>query len=126
MTAPRFEATPPAAGPRIQGFAGNRFLVDGVSYDALLLTPQAALAWTAPALAELTPDDVALLVALEPPPEFLLLGTGPATAFPPPDFVAALAERGIGVEAMDSRAAARCWGLLRAEGRRIAAALMTL
>ena len=47
-------------------------------------------------------------------------------AFPPRAFVAALEARGIGVEAMDSRAAARTWGLLRGEGRWIAAALMPL
>ena len=36
--------------------------------------------------------------------------------------VAALEARGVGVEAMDSRAAARAWGVLRDEGRQIAAA----
>jgi uncharacterized protein len=34
--------------------------------------------------------------------------------------------RGLGVEAMDSRAAARAWGVLRAEGRWIVAALLPL
>ena len=34
--------------------------------------------------------------------------------------------RGIGVEVMDSRAAARTWGLLRGEERWIVAALMPL
>jgi len=54
------------------------------------------------------------------------LGTGATTAFPPAALAEALAARGIGIEAMDSRAAARTWGLLRAEGRRIAAALLPL
>src|SRR5207253_11275897 len=126
MPAPRFEAAPPAAGPRIQGFSGRRFIVDGEAHDALLLTPEAAFDWNPPALAALEPDDVAPALALDPPPEFLLLGTGAATAFPPPAFTAALEARGIGVEAMDSRAAARAWGLLRGEGRWIAAALMPL
>ena len=47
-------------------------------------------------------------------------------AFPPRSLVDALEARGIGLEAMDSRAAARTWGMLRGEGRRIAAALMPL
>ena len=126
MTAPRFERDPAAPGPRIQGFAGRSFRVDGEVYDAVLLTPAAALAWAAPAIGELTPDHVAVPLALDPAPEFLILGTGPAQAFPSSTFVQALEARGIGVEAMDSRAAARAWGLLRGEGRWIAAALMPL
>jgi uncharacterized protein len=124
MTAPRFEATPAPAGPRVQGFAGRGFIVDGTVYRGLLLTPQSASAWDAPALAALAPADVE--TALAAGPEFLLLGTGATQGFPPRGFVAALEARGVGVEAMDSRAAARTWGLLRAEGRWIAAALMPL
>ena len=126
MTAPRFETVPPAAGPRVQGFAGRRFVVDGTRFDALLLTPEAALDWDPPLLADLAAGHVEHVLALDPPPEFLLLGTGPAMAFPPRAFTAALQARGVGVEAMDSRAAARTWGLLRGEGRWIVAALMPL
>ena len=71
-------------------------------------------------------DDVAPLLALDPPPEFLILGTGATMAFAPRALVAALETRGIGVESMDSRAAARAWGMLRGEGRWIAAAIMPL
>jgi len=128
MTAPRsrpaLERNADAPGPLIQGFAGRGFRVDGETYDGLLLTPEKAALWTPPPLAELTVADVEALLAADP--EFLLLGTGPVQAFPPRAFVAALDERGIGVEAMDSRAAARAWSLLRGEGRRIAAALMPL
>ncbi|MBV9883288.1 MAG: Mth938-like domain-containing protein [Sphingomonadaceae bacterium] len=126
MTAPRFEPVPPAAGPRVQGFAGRDFLLDGRSYPALLLTPEAAFPWQPPALEALAAADVAPVLALDPPPEFLILGTGAAMAFPPRAFVAALEDQGIGVEPMDSRAAARTWGLLRGEGRWLAAALMPL
>lgn len=124
MTAPRFEAGPAAPGPVVQGFAGNAFRVDGQVFDGALLTPEAVVAWAAPALAKLSADHVAAALAAEP--EFLLLGTGPAQGFPPRAFVAALDGLGIGVEAMDSRAAARTWNMLRGEGRRIAAALMPL
>ena len=120
------ERVPAAAGPRVEGFAGRGFRVSGVTYEGALLTPETASAWTAPALAALDEADVAPLLALRPPPEFVLLGTGAALAFPPRAFVAALEAKGIGVEAMDSRAAARTWGLLRGEGRWIAAALVPL
>ena len=126
MTAPRFEPAPPGAGPRVQGFSGRAFLVEGERYEGLLLTPERAAHWVAPALAGIEPADVEPLLALDPAPEFLLLGTGAVHAFPPRAFVAALDARGIGVEAMDSRAAARAWTLLRGEGRWIAAALMPL
>ena len=122
----RAERTPAASGPLVQGFAGRGFRVDGITYEGVLLTPETAAAWTAPALAALAEADVAPLLTLKPPPEFILLGTGATLAFPPRAFIAALEEKGIGVEAMDSKAAARTWGVLRGEGRWIAAALMPL
>ena len=126
MTAPRFEPAAPAGGPLVRGFSGRGFVIDGEIYQGVLLTPEKAAAWDAPALAALEPAQVEAALALDPKPEFLILGTGAAMTFPPRAFVAALEARGIGVEAMDSRAAARTWGLLRGEGRWIAAALMPL
>jgi uncharacterized protein len=114
---------PKPEGPIVQGFAGSGFMVDGRVYRALLLTPESADEWTSP---EPTLDALEPVLGLGPRPEFLLLGTGPSLALPPRVLVRALEARGIGVEAMDSRAAARTWGLLRGEGRWIAAALMPL
>ena len=123
---PRLGRDPSARGPVVQGFTGGGFSVDGGVYEALLLTPERADGWDAPALHELTAEHLAPLIALNPPPEFILLGTGPTTAFPPRALVEALEARGIGIEPMDSRAAARTWGMLRSEERWIAAALMPL
>ena len=119
----RDEAPP---GPVIQGFAAGGFSVEGQVHSSLLLTPVAASHWQAPALAKLTVAHLEPLLALEPAPEFLLLGTGPSLIFPPRALRAALEERGLGLEVMDSRAAARLWGLLRGEERWIVAALMPL
>lgn len=110
-------------GPLVQGFSGGGFKVDGTVHRALILTPQGAETWAAPAL---DPALVARVLALDPTPEFLLLGTGPAMTPPPPALVAALDAHGIGIEAMDSRTAARTWNLLRAEGRWIVGALLGL
>ncbi len=126
MTAQRFDRDPAASGPVVQGFAGGGFSVDGGVYRGLLLTPVRAEEWDPPALDALSEADLAALLALDPAPEFLILGTGPVMAFPPRPLVRALEARGIGVEAMDSRAAARTWGILRGEERWIAAAIMPL
>jgi uncharacterized protein len=123
---PRWEQDSRAQGPVVQGFSAGGFSVDGGVYEALLLTPERADGWSPPPLAELTMEHLQPLLSLEPSPEFLIVGTGAGMAFPPRALVRALEERGIGVEAMDSRAAARTWGMLRGEGRWIAAALMPL
>ena len=118
------EDLPP--GPLVKGFSAGGFLVEGRVYRALFLTPESAAEWVSPELAELTVEHVEQVLSLVPPPEFLLLGTGPGLTFPPRAFIRAVEARGLGVEVMDSRAAARTWGLLRAEERWIAAALMPL
>lgn len=115
-------------GPIVTGFQGRGFRVrDDVFPDGLLLSPVRALAWAdAPPVDALTTEALGDLLDLRPLPEFLLLGTGAGLRQPPRAFVRALEARGIGVEAMDSRAAARAWGVLRAEERQIVAALLPL
>jgi uncharacterized protein len=122
-----FDRERPVAGPVIQGFSGRGFRVDSIVHDeGLWLTPESARGWQAPGIEELRADDVAELLSGSPPPEFLLLGTGPTMRRPSPAFVAAIEAMGFGVEAMDSRAAARAWVVLRGEGRDIVAALLPL
>ncbi|MBX9858968.1 MAG: hypothetical protein K2Y20_05165 [Sphingomonas sp.] len=113
-------------GPLIQGFARGGFRVDDNIYTALLITPQRADGWTPPPVEALDEAALAPLLALDPPPEFILLGTGTGLILPPRALVAGLEARGIGVEPMDSRAAARAWSVLRGEGRWIAGALYPL
>ncbi len=122
----RFDRDPAAEGPVVTGFSGGGFVVEEGVYRALLLTPVSAGEWSPPALAELAPADLEPLLALDPPPEFLLLGTGARLTHPPRALRETLEALGIGLEVMDSRAAARTWGLLRGEERWIAAALMPL
>lgn len=117
----------PPRGPIVTGFvAGGGFRVQDVVYDGgLWLDPVTAREWQAPAsVSDLDVTAFDALLAVEPVPEFLLLGTGAALVQPPRGLVRALEARGIGLEAMDSRAAARAWGVLRQEGRWIVAALM--
>lgn len=120
------ERDPAPEGPIVRAFAGTGFAVGETYYPALLMTPEAAHAWTPPAIEALAEADLAPLLALDPLPEFILLGTGSAHRQPPRALRIALEARGIGLEIMDSRAAARAWGMLRGEMRWIAAALMPL
>lgn len=115
-----------AEGPVISGFSGRGFRVDEGVYEGLLITPERADGWSPPPIAELAEADLAPLLALSPQPEFIVLGTGATLVRPPAALVKALGERGIGVEVMDSRAAARAWGVLRAELRWVAGALYPL
>lgn len=112
-------------GPIVRGLGPRGFrLDDEVYHAAVLLTVEAAQGWSPPPLDALTLDALAPLLA--PVPEFVLLGTGATLARPPVALTRALEARGIGLEIMDSRAAARAWGVLRGEGREVAAALYPL
>ena len=117
-----------ASGPVITGFAGRGFRVgERVFARGLLIDPGGVTQWDAPTEAGLlVPAMLGDLLDIDPPAEFLLLGTGAGLVQPPRAFVRALEQRGIGVEAMDSRAAARAWGVLRQEERQIVGALMPL
>ena len=85
------------------------------------------MAWDdAPTIEALTLAALGDLLDGDPRPVFLLLGTGVGLRQPPRAFVRDLEAKGVGVEAMDSRAAARAWGVLRAEERSIVAALLPL
>lgn len=118
----------PPFGPVVTGFSGRGFRIrDTVFPGGLLLTPESAQPWEdCPAIEALTPAALGALCDIDPVPEFMLLGTGSGLVQPPRAFVRAMEARGIGVDVMDSRAAARAWGVLRAEQRWIVAALMPL
>ena len=115
-------------GPVVTGFSGQGFRVGERLFErGLWLTADDACDWAAPASVDLlSADMLADLLQSSSTPEFLLLGTGAGLVRPGRLFVEALEAQGIGVEAMDSRAAARAWGVLRQEDRQIVAALLPL
>ena len=57
-------------------------------------------------------------------PELVIFGSGARLSFVHPSLLRPLIERGIGVETMDTMAAARTFNILAGEGRRVAAALL--
>lgn len=117
-------------GPIITGFSAGGFKVEAGSfkgvYRALTISPEAVAEWTPPPIEQLDAEAVGAVLDTEPQAEFLLLGTGATLQRPSPAFIRAIEARGIGVEAMDSRAAARAWAVLRGEGRWVVGAFYPL
>lgn len=120
----RIDRDPAGGGPIVTGFGPSGFRIGDARYRAVLLTVEAAHHWSPPPLDALTPEDLRQLT--EARPEFVLLGTGATLRRPAPALVRALDALDIGLEPMDSRAAARAWGVLRGEGRPVGAALYPL
>jgi uncharacterized protein len=98
--------------------------VNGVRYEhSLIVLPgQVITEWQPGAPDTMTMENFNALADLEL--EILLLGTGPRLHFPSPRLIHALAQQGIGLEAMDTFAACRTYNILAAEGRKVAAALI--
>jgi len=107
----------------IQRVTASGITVNGEPYaQSIALTPDEVFAnWEAKPVADLADTDFEPL--LETAPEIILLGTGPTNIFPPRELMFAFARRGIGLECMDTAAAARTFNVLATEGRQVAAVL---
>jgi uncharacterized protein len=71
-------------------------------------------------------DSLQPVIAASRQIEILLVGSGARFALLAPDVRRSLQERGLSVDAMDTGAACRTYNILRAEGRRVAAALIAV
>ena len=102
----------------IDGYGPGFFRIDGkVLHGPCLITPWGAGAWGGF-------DDTAAPLELAGKIDVLFIGMGADIAHVPAAFRETLESVGIGVEAMNSPAAARTYNVLLSEGRRIAAALL--
>ncbi len=111
----------------LSGFSGNGFRIgDTLFPTGVLLWPEDALQWAPPAFDALQAGDFAAMDGADPPLDLLLIGSGKKLRRPARALIEALNARGLGVEPMDSRAAARTYNLLAGEGRRVGAALYPL
>ena len=105
------------------GYGPGYVSVNQVRHEnAVVVTPQTVMEWRVNSFDALTVADFAFIG--ETKPEVVVFGTGETQRFPPPDLARALAETGVGVEVMDTRAACRTYNILAAEGRRVAAAVL--
>jgi len=111
------EITYDSAQP-IDSYGPGFFRVAGkVFHGPILITPWSVAPWAGF-------DDTAAVLALVDQIDVLFLGMGSEIAHAPKGFRSTLEAAGIGVEVMNSPAAARTYNVLLSEGRRIAAALL--
>jgi len=105
------------------GYGPGYVAVNNVRYERnVVVSPAAVVEWSARNFGTLTPADFQFM--REAQPEILILGTGAAQRFPPPELARALAASGAGVEVMDTKAACRTYNVLLAEGRKVIAAIL--
>ncbi len=103
------------------GQAGIR-INEQIWSETIALTPQEIISpWKSVPIADLVEDDFTPLLAHSP--ELVLIGSGAKSDFPPRGLMFAFARLGVGLEVMDTAAAARTFNVLAMEGRRIAAIL---
>jgi uncharacterized protein len=114
--------------PSIEAYGEGGFRLDGARHEgSLLIVSDDARSWPVRTLAELTAESLApVLEAGRAEVEFLLLGVGARNAMPPRPVRDVLQRAGIGLEFMDTPAAAKLYNVLTAEGRRVAAALIAV
>lgn len=120
--------TSPAARVQvIDAYGSGGFRVSGEAFrGSILVLPSGVVSWPVAEIDALTLESLAPIVEAAPQIEILLLGCGPRAAMVPPALRQALRQAGLVVDAMDTGAACRTFNVLRAEERRVAAALIAL
>jgi uncharacterized protein len=114
--------------PSIDAYGEGGFRLSGERREgSVLILGDEPRDWGVAAPAELTVESLEpILAAGRAEVEFVLLGMGARNALPPRAVREALSAAGIGLEFMDTPAAARLYNLLTSEGRRLAAALIAV
>ena len=109
----------------IRRVSNGEIVIGSQTFSATIaLTPEGLIdSFSAGDVKKLTEAD--LVALLDTDPEMIILGTGERCIFPPRDLTFALARRSVGLDVMDSAAAARTFNVLAGEGRRVAAVLYT-
>jgi uncharacterized protein len=125
------------AGKRYEGFVPGRYLIDAYGAGgfrfadmshrgSIIALPSGVHAWAVTDLSELTIESLAPVLAEAGHLDVLLLGTGADVRFVPERIRARLKEAGIGLDPMQTGAAARTYNVLAAENRRVGAALIAV
>lgn len=111
----------------IEAYGNGGFRFAGMSHrGSLLCLPSGLYEWGIGAMSNLNASDFERVFAESDRIGFLLLGVGRKLAMPSPGIRQAFKEANIGLEVMDTGAAARTYNVLLAEGRPLAAALIAV
>ncbi|MBS0215342.1 MAG: hypothetical protein JSR63_03535 [Proteobacteria bacterium] len=108
----------------LRGADGGRVLVNNLALTSSCIVAPNTLVTDWPVTAVAALDDAALAALIDLQPDVILLGTGERQAFPPARVVAAVLQRGIGLEPMANAACARTYNVLAGEGRKVVAAFV--
>lgn len=116
----------PADANRIKAYEPGRIMVGLNAYTrSFIVTRDTLIAhWPPQTIDELRMEHLQAFHEIQP--EILLIGTGASQTFPDPRLLAALMNRQIPVEVMDTAAACRTYNILFSEDRSVAAALMMI
>ena len=114
--------------PIVDAYGDGGFRVGGAWLaGSILIVGDETVAWAVANPSQLTAQAIApVLAAGRAQSEFLLLGMGRANALAPRELREALSRAGIGLEFMDTPAAARLYNVLTAEGRKLACGLIAV
>ena len=117
-----------------QDFADANFIITGYRADCVLINnephsqslvicPDKLIApWEVTNVTQLHENNLEAIIKMQP--EVVLLGTGHQLILPQPRIIALFAQHRISFEAMNTYAACRTYGILVAERRKAAAALI--
>lgn len=108
----------------LRGVGAGGILVNQATLsESFLVSPdQLVEGWRPRDAAGLQPQDLEPVLALSP--AVFILGTGARGVFPAQAVLAAMLTRGVGIEVMDSAAAARTFNVLATEGRAVVAGFL--
>jgi len=124
-------------GRRYDGFVPGRYQIDAYGNGgfrfadmshrgSILVLPSGVRAWPVNSIAELTDEAFEPVFEEADALELLLLGTGLDVAGIPSSFRERFREARIGLDVMQTGAAARTYNILLAENRRVGAALIAV
>ncbi|MGC1853854.1 MAG: Mth938-like domain-containing protein [Candidatus Aquirickettsiella sp.] len=93
-----------------------------IHHSLIVMPDQLIAAWPPHSIADLTAENLQLIIDLSP--SIVLLGSGENLAFPDPMLLNIFNQQKIGIEVMNNGAACRTYSVLMSEGRSVAAALL--
>ena len=116
------------SAPQVDAFGGGGFRLSGDwRPGSVLILDDVAHPWPIASAAALSVETLASVLKAGPAvSELLVLGMGASNALPPREVRQAFLAAGLGLEFLDTPAAARLYNLLTSEGRRVAAALIAV